>query len=142
MKFFQNTDTVDIAAKSVGISCNQMLDDRGLHIQIKHNGTHFKIANKMAKIIVDALNEFKIGNVPLVVVFRKFDGGDIIALFPHEDYNNDGSLCLSYQHVGQHAGADYNACMKITVPATEQEYKPLLNELVKIGYDLKVQKRK
>lgn len=57
MKFYKSTDSVDIAAKSIGIHTTG-LDDRGLCIQIRHNGNKelFEQANKMAQIIVDALN--------------------------------------------------------------------------------------
>jgi hypothetical protein len=73
------------------------------------------------------------------VIFRKFANGEIIALFPNEkDY-----MCDSYMHIGQHSDADYPLMISKTKPATEKEYKPLLDELVKIGYDdLKIYKRK
>lgn len=73
-----------------------------------------------------------------VVVFRKFkDGGDIVALFPQEEFNHRGG-CMSYQHVGQHGEADYAHCVAASVPATVAEYAPLKRELESIGYDLKV----
>jgi hypothetical protein len=60
MKFYRNTDTVDIAAKSLGISNNQSHKDRGLTIQIRHNKDKelFKEACKIQEVIVNALNEF------------------------------------------------------------------------------------
>jgi hypothetical protein len=143
MKFYKNTDTVDIAAKSLGISNDQGLDNRGLHIQIKHNGKHGDIAERISTVIVNALNEADLLLDKTIVVFRKFKKeGDIIALFPHEDFSPSGLECMSYQHMGQHSSADYDFCMRLSVPATEEEYKPLLNELLRIGYDLKIQKRK
>jgi hypothetical protein len=75
------------------------------------------------------------------VVFRKFRDGAIVALFPNEINYSDGS-CESYQHIGQHGAADYAHCMRVTTPATPNEYKPLYTELVKIGYELNVCKRK
>jgi len=59
MKFIKSTDNVDIAAKSIGIHTMEGLDNRGLHIQIRHNGDKelFEKACKMAEIIVKALNE-------------------------------------------------------------------------------------
>jgi hypothetical protein len=76
------------------------------------------------------------------VIFRKFkDDGSIIAFFPHEISDNKGN-CMSYMHIGQHSAADYNGCLKITIPAKPEEYKYLLNELVRIGYhDLIIRKR-
>ncbi len=76
-----------------------------------------------------------------IVVFRKFPEGDIIALFPHEsetDRHNTPGLCSSYQFLGQHSCADYEGCMRITSPATPEEYARLKQELERIGYQLDV----
>jgi hypothetical protein len=75
------------------------------------------------------------------VIFRKWrkkEGGDVIALFP-EIASTVGKpqYCESYQHVGQHSGADPDI-VNVTEPATEAEYAPLMRELEKIGYRLKV----
>ena len=74
-----------------------------------------------------------------IVIFRKFKEGDILALFPFEEHN--GPLCVSYQHIGQHSGADYGHCIDITRPAKPEEYEPLRRELVSIGYDLEIRSR-
>lgn len=79
------------------------------------------------------------------VVFRvwnnqNFAAHRIIALFPHEAWDLNGNV-VSYEHVGQHAAADYYHCIKASHPATESEYKPLFDELTDIGYDLNVVKR-
>lgn len=67
------------------------------------------------------------------VVFRKFKSdGEIIALFPQTLYSR---YVTSYMHIGQHGDADYHWCIRISKPATPEEYKPLLNELKSIGYD-------
>ena len=75
------------------------------------------------------------------VIFRKWNRkafkGDIIALFPYDIYNISG-LVSSYEHVGQHSGADYNHCINMTVPAKAEEYNSLKTELESIGYNLKV----
>lgn len=74
---------------------------------------------------------------PTIVVFRVWppsQGGDVLALFPELEHHG-GSLCVSYQHIGQHAGASYHHCISYTRPATEAEYAPLLRELRDIGYD-------
>ena len=77
------------------------------------------------------------------VIFRKWKEGDIIALFPTLDYNEFSGLCWSYEHVGQHGGADYNHVVKITTPVRPEEYADLLAELKSIGYDdLKVYERR
>lgn len=73
-----------------------------------------------------------------VVVFRKWrDRGDIIALFPELPATNDGDLCDSYQHVGQHGSAGYYGVIRATRRATPDEYASLYRELTRIGYRLR-----
>ena len=67
-----------------------------------------------------------------IVVFRKWKPkhgrmNDIIALFPGIDEGN--GKCLSYEHVGQHGGADYQGVVSLTIPATPKEYAALKREL-------------
>lgn len=70
------------------------------------------------------------------VIFRKYRNGEIIALFPYE---MEGQFCcMSYMHIGQHSGAIYSHCVKQTKPATSEEYRPLMSELISIGYELRV----
>lgn len=66
------------------------------------------------------------------VIFRKFNDGDIIALFPGEPAT-DWTDCSSYQHIGQHGPASLDLS-SITKPATAEDYAPLLAELERIGY--------
>jgi hypothetical protein len=68
------------------------------------------------------------------VIFRKFKEGDIIAMFPTFPGDMNPNTCSSYQHLGQHGAATIDLIYG-TKPATEQEYKDLLEELVSIGYD-------
>lgn len=69
------------------------------------------------------------------VVFRKWrDTDDIIALFPEINAGNSGH-CQSYEHIGQHGGADYMNVIARTRPASPAEYADLLAELRCIGYD-------
>ena len=76
-----------------------------------------------------------------IVIFRKFNDGEIIALFPFEEWSN--GCCVSYMHIGQHSGADYNHVITTTKPATKSEYKDLFNELKRVGYNnLRVLQRK
>jgi hypothetical protein len=76
------------------------------------------------------------------VIFRKWNRkdfkGDIIALFPYDIWDEFNGNVASYEHIGQHCGADYNHCINMTVPAKEEEYKDLKEELEYIGYNLKV----
>jgi hypothetical protein len=81
------------------------------------------------------------------VIFRKWkpykeypNNSDIIALFPYEIENLRGDI-LSYEHIGQHSGADYDDCILQTTPAKENEYNDLKTELESIGYNLKVVKK-
>lgn len=74
------------------------------------------------------------------VIFRKWDNGDIIALFP--DIPTHPGACLSYEHQGQHGGAQYKGVMQITIPAAEPEYRALQQELTHIGYILEIVDKK
>lgn len=66
--------------------------------------------------------------------FRKFDDGDVIALFPKIEADNCGNI-LSYMRVGQH-GAASSELIKELKRATPLEYKTLKAELLRIGYNL------
>jgi hypothetical protein len=84
--------------------------------------------------------KYSINQLP--VIFRKWRGGQIIALFPTVPANLDGFTCQSYQHVGQHGAADPYGLIRETKSATPKEYKELLGELHQIGYkNLKIYKR-
>jgi hypothetical protein len=74
------------------------------------------------------------------VVFRMLNN-KVLALFPYSIYNGIG-LIDSYMHVGQHSGAQYEHCIEISRPATEEEYKDLKKELESIGYNLRAIKRR
>lgn len=76
------------------------------------------------------------------VIFRKWDNGDIIALFPDIGPASWVIKCLSYEHDGQHAEADYAGVMKVTTRATPPEYKALQQELEQIGYNIEITYRK
>lgn len=69
------------------------------------------------------------------VVFRKWKGGDVIALFPDVPWNQHDYTTASYMRVGQHGAADYTGVIAATRPAREPEYRDLLAELKAIGYD-------
>lgn len=59
-----------------------------------------------------------------------------LALFPYEDAGR--GFCNSFEHIGQHGGADFGICRKLTRPATPAEYADLKAELESIGYNLQV----
>lgn len=77
-----------------------------------------------------------------LVVFRKeLDNNGIVALFPELPHDIRGEYCMCYAHLGQHSSAQYEYVVSKTVPATPSEYRPLAQELQRIGYHLKVVKR-
>ena len=75
---------------------------------------------------------------------------DIFAFFPEEYYNREAgeTMKISYSHIGQHSACcdDY---ANESREATEEEYKPLYDELTKFfdgytciaGYDLEIIRR-
>ena len=75
------------------------------------------------------------------VIFRKWPDGSIIALFPTLADDRAGRSCLSYEHVGQHAKADLTGVIQSSKPTNENEYKALYEELMGLGYKLKVYRR-
>lgn len=76
-------------------------------------------------------------SIPVRVVFRRWrDGGGVIALFPELPADIHGRYCDSYEHVGQHGGADYHGVVRHTAPATPEESAALAAELARIGYRL------
>jgi len=81
-------------------------------------------------------------NSKTVVIFRKWKSGGIIALFPNEPDDIQGRYCMSYEHVGQHGGADYASVIAVTKQATPDEYANLEAELESIGYILEVRMRR
>lgn len=88
------------------------------------------------------------------VIFRRWkrnkvngtDGTEIVALFPEDPTDYYGRYCGSYEHIGQHGSADYNALVSVicppTVPAKPSEYAELKRELESLGYKLKVYKKR
>lgn len=79
------------------------------------------------------------GSSQVEVIFRKEKGGSIFAFFPYEiaDYNKNMTC---YAHIGQHSAMNPDYILS-TKPATPEEYKDLFQELVSIGYDLKIIRR-
>jgi len=67
------------------------------------------------------------------VIFRKYKDGEVVAIFPTipgtQSYD-----CMCYHHIGQHGVTD-QTIINVTKPCTPDEYKDLLEELVSIGYD-------
>lgn len=66
----------------------------------------------------------------IAVYFRKFEDGDIIALW---DDGYSSQWVSSYQHIGQHSEAARELITELAI-ATPGEYGPLLKELESRGY--------
>ena len=73
------------------------------------------------------------------MIFRK-DKYGVFALMPYDIATLDG-MVTTYQHVGQHSSADYQGCMRKSVPTNVIEYLDLYNELKSLGYNIKIVKR-
>ena len=74
------------------------------------------------------------------VIFR-IDNSGVFALLPTIPADVAGRYVTSYQHIGQHCGADYSQCVRYSQPATPAQFAPLLAELQTIGYSLRVARR-
>lgn len=68
----------------------------------------------------------------IAVYFRKFEDGDVIALWDDGDH---GQWISSYQHIGQHSEASHDLTTELAV-ATPGEYGPLKLELETRGYNV------
>ncbi|MCK9525970.1 MAG: hypothetical protein M0R49_08585 [Limnochordia bacterium] len=79
-------------------------------------------------------------NDSTVVIFRKYNNGTVIAIFPEIPSTSDPYTCMSYEHVGQHGPCSIDI-VSITKPAQWEEYDSLMEELKSIGYHLKVRNR-
>ena len=79
-------------------------------------------------------------SIKTVVIFRKFDDGDIIAMFPEDPGTLDPCTCSSYQQTGQHGAASITLA-QCTKPASPAEYADLKQELESLGYNLEIKLR-
>ena len=78
-----------------------------------------------------------IAKIHIETKFRKFEDGEVIALFPTEAWNRFDETITSYMHIGQHGGAHPDLIEELEV-ATAEEYKALETELNNIGYQVEV----
>lgn len=74
------------------------------------------------------------------VIFRKFNDGEIIALFPSLPCDLRESGCRSFTSKGRDSYID-TSIVRVTKEATADEFIPLLVDLVKAGYDPEVKQR-
>lgn len=75
------------------------------------------------------------------VIFRKFNDGEVIAIFPEIPGDYHYWSCNSYVRVGQHGSCHIRELIHTTKLAKENEYSDLFAELESFGYNLKVCKR-
>ncbi len=87
-----------------------------------------------ANIVVMKTNNEEITDV----VFRIDKEKIVFALFPALPGTNDPTTCTCYEHVGQHSSADPWLCILASKPATPEQSRPLYNELIGRGYQLRV----
>lgn len=67
------------------------------------------------------------------VAFRKFDEGDLIVLFPYNQWDTNGNI-TSYQSIGQHGSASAELIDELDTP-TWEEVLQMKSELISIGYE-------
>ena len=70
--------------------------------------------------------------VGLPVLMRRFSAGDVIALLPTMPGNTLVSCCMGIHDTGTQEALHLTATMHQTVPATKEEYDPLLLDLKKL----------
>lgn len=72
------------------------------------------------------------------VTFRKFEDGEVIAIFVNEAYKKESNgYYLSYMHIGQHSDCYFKLVDELD-KASEKEYMLLKNELESLGYELNI----
>jgi hypothetical protein len=74
-----------------------------------------------------------------VVIFRKEKSGTVIAVFPYMIFDPKLNMTC-YAHIGQHSALSPEYYRE-TKPANADEYKPLMEELTGIGYNLEIRQR-
>ena len=76
-----------------------------------------------------------------IVIFKKDpqNHNEVIAFMPYEICNWQGYFTC-YAHVGQHS-TTCDQYFRQCRTAIQEEYEPLLNELISIGYNVEVKKR-
>lgn len=75
------------------------------------------------------------------VLFRKYDGGKIVALFPRIASSSDSKYCHCYHDAGYHGAEIPEKVIGATVPANRKEFSKVQRELVKLGYKLRIAAR-
>lgn len=71
-------------------------------------------------------------NATVKVVFRAYDDGEVIALFP-EMFDQDGNT-KGYSHKASWFFVEYRKIMRVTRPAKQKEYIALFQEIRGKGF--------
>lgn len=72
------------------------------------------------------------------VIFKRWPGGGIIAVFPARAAGaGASSLCASFEHIGQHGAADVGRMARLR-PASSEEYAELRQELESPPYNYRL----
>jgi hypothetical protein len=75
-------------------------------------------------------------------ILRQYPDGEVIALFPDEPANEDGSWCMAWLQTGVFYGVDPAEVMKTTKPADESvAVKKALRKLEKHPHMKKVKRK-
>jgi len=119
---------------------------------MKHKNRKKRIVRRKRRVVALSASQRKL--LPLylranpessdatAVVFRTFRGDNsVIALFPYEPGTNDPYTMMSYQHIGQHGASDMGLVSVYSRASKPDEIRPLRDELIRIGYKLKIMKR-
>ncbi len=79
----------------------------------------------------------KDNNITKVQFFYHEENEDLFAFFPEENFSKEGIFKKAYSKVGQHSACHPNYA-KESIKATPEQYKELKEELISIGYNLKI----
>ncbi len=76
-----------------------------------------------------------------IVCYRQYSDGSVIACFPGIKANNHNYDIMTYCLAEQHGTADYTHVVQQTAPAPDTDYVETHQQLLKLGYRLRVVKR-
>lgn len=81
------------------------------------------------------------------VIFRRYQSGDILAVFPYIGFISPSTgryEVQCYEHVGQHGSGDWGTIQRVTSPVTAKDQdavNDLATELFHRDYNLRVMRR-
>lgn len=81
------------------------------------------------------------------VIFRRYQSGDILAVFPYIGFISPTTgryEVQCYEHVGQHGSGLWHVIQSTTHPTTDKDQSAvndLAQELTAIGYNLRIMRR-